>query len=630
MGSCLATNPDTYVDTYYAFIASDDVEGLCQAIRQANGNTSIVYPIYLDTGTYTVNTTLVVYGKVKIFGRGIDVTVINQDTLNTIQGIMTINGSAMLEVHNVTFKNGNATNAAAGATSGGAIKQWNGSLKVYDSKFDTNIASERGGAIRIYAGTAQIERTIFINNRSTGTNGNGGAIATNSGISNLSTSCTRFESNHAASLGGAIYAENGANINIKGNQLGKENSFITNNNAPTDPATSKQIHDAGLTTLDATQNWWNPLPPSSPLDANSTVNISSAVSNDPTLIYASADYYNANSPCRMLPARTVDRNAVELQLFGQVLGLPIPFNQFPADLTGLTGFYINGYGPNSFAADSWQQNYSGTSGIHTGMDYSANILTWNHKSVVALCNGVVVAGRNADGGSTAPGQGLGVSLRCFADEPRDPDSDSWRNMSNIVLTYNHLSSRSVSVGQVIFANQILGQTGAVNVTPDHLHLEAFINDAGGGTGWRGNNGIRINPLLLYRKDISDFQVYRTLKPYYPILFSWNGQFDPNVYDILAGELDRWSNEGDIIGNGNIFWQAQLTGVLNWGVEWPSGLLANPQQSPNYIGLVDYLFQNAGYSRNGSAYIGPNCTTVPADANVQQLINNNPSLSCSIP
>jgi hypothetical protein len=158
----------------------------------------------------------------------------------------------------------------------------------------------------------------------------------------------------------------------------------------------------------------------------------------------------------------IPRNVVpEAQLLhdrAREIGLPLPFDTWPvADYSAVT--WKQGYGPTSFAKRAEPPPYRGTHQIHSGIDFTASL----NQTVISVCSGVVVGGS-----TTGQYTGYGVSVRCFADDSPDVDGDNIPNLSNIVVSYNHLrsdlqvvipSQHDISF-QVVSKGQILGYTAS--------------------------------------------------------------------------------------------------------------------------------------------------------------------------
>ncbi len=240
------------------------------------GNAS-PYPIYLCPGEFPLNETVVLYGNVNFYGRGVDITTFKQSApASSMGGMFTLNGNTV-EFHNLTVANGLAKAVSAGATNGAGIVGWNGTLKIFDSKFTNNEAIYSGGGI--YGGeNLQIERSIFDQNKA----GTGGAIYTG----NFNMNCVRFSSNTAnAGRGGAIY--------INGNGIVATSSF-TGNLAT---VSANQIYNSTPSQYtNAKNNWWA-TPPATPNQISAGVTTTPTNGSDPTSGYATGNYYSA--PCAM-------------------------------------------------------------------------------------------------------------------------------------------------------------------------------------------------------------------------------------------------------------------------------------------------------------------------------------------
>jgi len=127
------------------------------------------------------------------------------------------------------------------ANEGGAISQFNGTLRVIDCLFDGNSTSNSGthygGAYRIGSGTAHFSRCQFINNTGGGTGCRGGAIgaryvstgafSSNKTITIQLDSCI-FENNSPGTRGKDVYGANGSS-NVC-NITGVDCQFLTGGN----------------------------------------------------------------------------------------------------------------------------------------------------------------------------------------------------------------------------------------------------------------------------------------------------------------------------------------------------------------------------------------------------------------
>jgi len=225
-------------------------------------------------------------------------------------------------------------------------------------------------------------------------------------------------------------------------------------------------------------------------------------------------------------------------------GLPAPFTLWP--VTEPNDLFQNGYGPNWFSRRPQEGcypaaptipppapdatpgptqtprpdpcQYQNVNRIHPGVDYFSQSDPDSRiaipSNVVALCDGIIIPGRTArteigGGGSAAARAGFGLSLRCLADDPYDPDYDGDRNVSNIVVVYNHLTNvigfnpASPEVPypyQIVREGDIIGTTTGYQVSsniyvPPHLDLQIYLaydyetpNEVG---------AIQLNPRLMF-------------------------------------------------------------------------------------------------------------------------------------
>ncbi len=328
-------------------------------------------------------------------------------------------------------------------------------------------------------------------------------------------------------------------------------------------------------------------------------------------------------------------------------GLPVPFTglpynenqtgQSPNDPLGIRSAnnrYANqGFGPTSFSSQN-QNTYSQTYRIHSGIDYGRDGV-WIDRVVVSICDGVIISGNwwqngQPTGGSAQPGRG--VSIRCFMDAldsgRADIDGDGKPNLSNIVVTYNHLQWNPGNrvdpvppphyiecalvditpcngqyelprVGDVVRSGEVLGQTGARDGNPDtydfdHLHLSVFLA-RGFARSSTSDNAFYLNPVLMFRADIFDLHYFQTYFPYRIGTRNLVGE----TKGIAGGELHYWSAGGfNSAPNGgneaNSFWNVQtpIPAPPNQ-VEWPyDNYPLIPSNNPIRIEeLVEYLDQS---------------------------------------
>jgi predicted outer membrane repeat protein len=236
----------------------------------ATNNTTSNYDITLNNLTITGGQTTTNGGALHIDGVQINLT-----TNNTIFSNNQANNGGAVYIHATTLENSNATfNIATfqnniATTNGGAIysniavtitgtetnisnisqNQANkggaiyseSTLTINNANFDTNTATENGGAI--YAsGETNIDNNTFENNEAD----NGGAIYS---TSTLTVNDTTFNTNIATTNGGAIYTTNETNINT--------NTFASNeaiNGGAIYSTSTLTVNDTTFSTNIATTN----------------------------------------------------------------------------------------------------------------------------------------------------------------------------------------------------------------------------------------------------------------------------------------------------------------------------------------------------------------------------------------
>lgn len=251
------------------------------AIAQAHSSGSASpYPIYLCSGTFPLDETVVLFADIQIFGRGAEEggSKIVQSNTETMGGMFTLNGNT-LEFHNVYIQGGQALQVQWGADQGGVVKIWDGTLRIYDSVLQENEAAASGGVVA-WGHTTYIKRSLVVGNAALGNDGGGFSVG------NIDAECVRFEANYAGGVGGAISLNGTGPISessFVGNVAGIEANHIAN--------------AGGYGNINAANNWWA-APPQSIIDITN-VDISPTHVSDPTYNYATGDYYDPNSPCAM-------------------------------------------------------------------------------------------------------------------------------------------------------------------------------------------------------------------------------------------------------------------------------------------------------------------------------------------
>ncbi len=289
-----------------------------------------------------------------------------------------------------------------------------------------------------------------------------------------------------------------------------------------------------------------------------------------------------------LPVRLdVPTEALPFHQLARQIGLPLPFDRLPVAAADYN--WAQGYGANAFAYEN-QATYGGTHGIHTGLDYGWSLSQGSSRArpIYALCDGVVRSGRTGGGGGTTA-SGLGITLRCFADDPPDPDGDGKPNLSNLILSYNHVATKSVSVGACVSTGTVLGTAGTGK--DPHLHLEMFLDDKG---TFSGQSALRLNPLLMFRKAMVDTHSSK-FGPYFPDLSIEEQEKDAKIYGLDAGDIHQWSLLGDKVGSTGPMFAIQDANTP--GPDWPANTIPN---------IVTFL-ASRGYGAGSAAYSGSNHT-----------------------
>jgi hypothetical protein len=318
--------------------------------------------------------------------------------------------------------------------------------------------------------------------------------------------------------------------------------------------------------------------------------------------------------------RTVETQALTLHQNAAQFGLPLPFFRWPVLAPDR---FQQGFGPNQFSVaagcqtstptasptpdpiitpTSWPCPYVYTNAIHTGYDFYSQSVTEGTIAVpensyatlvIAICDGLIVPGATDSGGSASRQTGAGVSLWCFANDPNDLDNDGLRNLSNIVITYNHLSllppNMQVTLrtqtdiqqnARIVAAGEVLGNTSTLLYRGDaaHLHLEMFLS-----FGYWNNNGlrVRVNPRLMFSS------------------FTERAFSDVN----FASGYDAWSLQAILSSYSGSFWET-------------------PEHPAFVRDLNSYLLTHVPSYPQPWSTISPDCAGLPADAPILQLPADN--------
>jgi hypothetical protein len=207
--------------------------------------------------------------------------------------------------------------------------------------------------------------------------------------------------------------------------------------------------------------------------------------------------------------------------------------------------------------------------------------------VIALCDGIIVPGRREPRGPNSPyggsAAGWGLTLRCFADDPND---DGLRNLSNIIVVYNHLRIDQTVTNdafppdnayQIVYAGQPLATTDASGTSYIHLDLQLYVVDA-----HRSQNALQLNSRFMNnapsRVDIAGMPRVENEQADYPALY------------------DIWTLQGRLEGEGR--------GTIHFWTQWTA--------EPFLYNVVDYMLDRYP---TGTRYIGPNCANLPSDIDI---------------
>ena len=235
------------------------------------------------------------------------------------------------------------------------------------------------------------------------------------------------------------------------------------------------------------------------------------------------------------------------------------------------------------------------------------------------------------------------------------DADGNPNLSNIVVTYNHLAwqpddpntpdtdEKSINygnpptiscnmlldvsctgmynlpiVGDVVRTGQTLGQTGATstNMTFDHLHMSVFLA-RGFARESVSDNAFYLNPMLMYTSDIVEMHYFQNYFPY--ILGLSDTVSGPDILEDSEGNplgispidvrkfaAGGWNSQPDGDSITNTFWTVQeLIPEGPNNVEWSTdNYPLTPANDDSVItDIIEYLNQSV----TNFPYVYPNCT-----------------------
>jgi len=505
-----------------------------------------------------------------------------------------------LSIYNLVVRNGGGSTARY---AGGGIVN-DGYLFLYNSTIENNNARYAGGGIinnkyiengvQYGLGTIRVINVVFRHNRTTATDSfatdGGGAIANRGGIVGGSFSdngvtyfsgCVTFDTNTA--IGGAFGGTGGAIVNGvfgAGGSVALEKVNFLNNTAN---STSGRViaNQNTATTAITVDSYWLTYSSFS-ISGNVTISPAPRTSGDPIVL-------NCVVPPPPMPPRPpadITSEIPEPSAFHSLwkkFGLPPPFTSLPYVVSPniacpvpgnstlpcqpnnpLNQISVQGYGPSFHAYDVSSKDrvliaggdYGNSYQLHNGIDYGNG--TWTQRVVTSICDGIVIPGNyyagSNTGGSAQPGRG--VAVRCFMDSLTngnpDTDGDGKPNLSNVVVTYNHLlgdtnpalpnnvdclllsapidcKEQDAAEGQYLLAKYQatpspglpytgyvvrvgtpLGQTGG-DPNFDHLHMSVFLAR---GFDRTDNNGkaFGFNPYLMFSSGIADQHHFQTYFP----------------------------------------------------------------------------------------------------------------------
>jgi hypothetical protein len=598
-------------------VAAGDVSGLKAALYDAQSCPDTEFFIYVrmsddpnSTNTFLLDTVgnfgLYIQGNVTLLANGATFSP------SAIEGdrypLFLVDANASIRIHHAILKNAYNSPSTTRSSYGGAINNL-GYLYLFDSQFINNVGTQGGGAI-MNRGNLSVERTAFVGNSA----GGGGAIQ-NDSSGQLSITCSTFKDNrgnYAAALLNGIVSNDDGRVTVK---YSKFQGNATNLGNPSNIVNLQSGNEYEYEVI-ADNNYWV-----GEMAVGADIRVDNPLATDPTIVNPTTGQYDY-SDCIPRKPRIVPDEAVAFHVYADKFGLPMPFDRLPYNIIQpgqpddplgiLNGknFTTQGFGVTKFASEN--KIYSLTFGIHSGIDYGGK--TWDDRVIVSLCDGVIIPGNGfldngtPSGGSAQPGRG--VSIRCFmdtlAENRADTDGDGLPNLSNIVVTYNHLLWGTVGqppphkiscdlisnfticeedydlpkIGDVVVAGEPIGQTGGGGAEYfDHLHLSVFFAK-GFARANLNENAFYLNPMLMYTENISKQHFFQ---PYFP------SKESDEVLGILVGEITRWSAGGfNSIPNGKVesnnFWEVQEASTPGPShVEWPyDNYPLVPANSPNSI------------------------------------------------
>lgn len=222
-------------DLDYVVVAN--TSELVTAINFGNANSSQrPYRIYLKPGTYNIASRLTISGRIKLYGTGVAVTIIDSDI--PTDTVFWVNQGAQFEVYDLTF-----TGATGGQGGYGGMIINSGSLFISGAIFRNNYVPHGGASLANGTGTVTITNTIFRDNQS-----GGHAAAIRNGGGTVTVSCTAFDNNDAM-YGGAILNDIPQGVVTVSNSR-----FYNNNSSSTNFGGAVYTLFINPTNIDG--NWW--------------------------------------------------------------------------------------------------------------------------------------------------------------------------------------------------------------------------------------------------------------------------------------------------------------------------------------------------------------------------------------
>jgi hypothetical protein len=407
---------------------------------QLNSDPNISNAFYLDT---LDRPGLSIQGSVILFANGATFSPVPQ--VENTYPLFYVDSNASIRIHHAIFNEGYNSSGEGRSGYGGAISNY-GYMTIFDSQFINNRGTEGGGAI-INSKNMSIERTTFVGNSA----GGGGAIQNENG-GYLVIACSVFKDNRG-DYGAAIL--NGMTFNNAGRVTVTYSKFEGNATNLGNPSNIVNLQSGNEYEYEviADNNYWI-----GEMAVDADIRVDNPLEADPTTPNRLTGQYDYPE-CISRGVRAVADEAKAFHLYADRFGLPLPFDVWPITTEDYNNntTWKQGYGASSFSKRAVPPPYEGTHQVHTGIDFTA---ISSGLSIQSVCDGVVIGGR-----TTGPYTGYGLTVHCFAQE--DTDGDGIRNLSNIVVSYNHLSPERVygiNSKAIVYKGEYLGETKSYYVS----------------------------------------------------------------------------------------------------------------------------------------------------------------------